>query len=56
MRCGRIGPRIIKRLEARASLANRIERVEEIARRSGEAIQLADHQRIAFTQRRDCLG
>jgi hypothetical protein len=46
-RCG-IGPGIAQRFERCASFANRIEVIEEIARRSRQLIQLAHDKRIAF--------
>jgi hypothetical protein len=54
-RCG-IGPRIAERLERCASLANSIERIEEIARRSRQPIELADHQAIALSKRSNGFG
>src|SRR5262249_49677140 len=55
MRCRGVRPGIVERLEASSDLANSVERVEQVPRRSGEPVELAHHQRVAFAQRCDGL-
>jgi hypothetical protein len=44
---GSIGPSILERFEAGAALADLIEHVEQVARRSGQPIKPRDHEHVA---------
>jgi hypothetical protein len=42
-----IGPSVLERFEAGAALADLIEHVEQVARRSGQPIKARDHEHVA---------
>src|SRR5215471_10753598 len=50
-----IGPSILERFEAGAALADLIEHVEQVARRSGQPIKPHDHEHVARLKPADCL-
>lgn len=47
VRCRRIGPRVLERLETRPGLSNLVQDVEQIARRSSEPIKASDNKDIS---------
>src|SRR5262245_56770437 len=50
-----VGPSILERFEAGAALADLIEDVKQVARRSGQPIKPRDHEHVARLKPADCL-
>src|SRR5260370_32967021 len=56
MRCGRVSPRVRKRLKRGAGLGDGVEDVEQVAGAAGQAIEASDDHGVALGERLDQLG